>query len=141
MSVFFLMIRRPPRSTLSPYTTLFRSHDDVYDEVVNGIATMANNFNIGPGLQPDTDLGPLISANQVKTVMGYIEAGKATDADLVCGGEAIEGPGHFVQPTMFGQTTMDMKIAQEEIFGPVLCVQRFGDWDLDAIAAQCNSTI
>ena len=116
-------------------------HDDVYDEVVNGIASMANNFNLGPGLQPDTDLGPLISANQVKTVMGYIEAGKATDADLICGGEALDGPGHFVQPTMFGQTTMDMKIAQEEIFGPVLCVQRFGDWDLDAIAEQCNRTV
>jgi phenylacetaldehyde dehydrogenase len=116
-------------------------HDDVYDEVVNGVAAMANAFNIGPGLHPDTELGPLISTDQVETVLGYIEAGKASDADLVCGGEAIEGPGHFVQPTIFGQTTMDMKIAKEEIFGPVLCVQKFGDWDLDAIAEQCNSTI
>ncbi len=116
-------------------------HDDVYDDVINGVASMAGSFNIGPGLQPGTDLGPLISANQVNTVMGYIEAGKATDADLICGGEAIEGPGHFVQPTIFGQTNMDMKIAKEEIFGPVLCVQKFGDQDLDAIAAQCNSTV
>jgi phenylacetaldehyde dehydrogenase len=116
-------------------------HDDVYDQVVNGVAAMANGFNIGPGLHPDTELGPLISSDQVETVMGYIEAGKATSADLVCGGETIAGPGHFVQPTIFGQTTMDMKIAKEEIFGPVLCVQKFGDHDLDAIAEQCNSTI
>jgi len=116
-------------------------HADVYDQVVEGVAEMARAFKIGPGLQPGTDLGPLISANQVNTVMGYIAAGKQTDAELVCGGEAIEGPGHFVQPTIFGQTNMDMKIAREEIFGPVLCVQKFGDWDLDAIAEQCNSTI
>ncbi len=116
-------------------------HNDVYDEVVNGVAAMAGSFKIGHGLHSDTQLGPLVSADQVETVMGYIEAGKATDADLVCGGEAIEGPGHFVQPTIFGQTNMDMKIAKEEIFGPVLCIQKFGDWDLDAIAEQCNSTI
>lgn len=116
-------------------------HDDVYDEVVGGVAAMASGFKIGPGLNPDSELGPLISADQVETVMGYIQAGKATNADLVCGGEAIGGRGHFVQPTIFGQTTMDMKIAKEEIFGPVLCVQKFGDSDLDAIAEQCNSTI
>ncbi len=116
-------------------------HADVYDQVVDGVAAMANAFNIGHGLHPNVDLGPLISANQVKTVMGYVEAGKATDAELVCGGKAIDGPGHFVQPTIFGQTTMDMKIAREEIFGPVLCVQKFSDSNLDAIAEQCNSTI
>ncbi|MDH3978791.1 MAG: aldehyde dehydrogenase family protein, partial [Gammaproteobacteria bacterium] len=116
-------------------------HDDVYDEVVNGVAAMAGGFKIGNGLAPDTELGPLISAQQKKTVMGYIDAGKQTSADLVLGGEAIDGKGHFVQPTIFGQTNMDMKIAKEEIFGPVLCVQKFSDWDLDAIAEQCNSTV
>ncbi|MBT77822.1 MAG: aldehyde dehydrogenase family protein [Gammaproteobacteria bacterium] len=116
-------------------------HDDVYEEVVNGVAAMANAFHIGHGLHPDTEIGPLISSDQVETVLGYIEAGKATNADLVCGGDALAGPGHFVQPTIFGQTTMDMKIAREEIFGPVLCIQKFADSDLDAIAEQCNSTI
>jgi phenylacetaldehyde dehydrogenase len=116
-------------------------HDDVYDEVVEGVAGMANAFKIGPGLAPDTEMGPLISAEQRETVMGYIDAGKAAGADLVCGGEALGGKGYFVQPTLFGNTNMDMKIAKEEIFGPVLCVQKFGDCDLETIAAETNKTI
>lgn len=121
-------------------TRLF-AHEDVYDQVVDGVAAMARAFRIGPGLQPDTDLGPLISAAQLKTVMGYIDAGKASGAELVCGGDAIDRPGHFIQPTIFGRTNMSMRIAKEEIFGPVLCVQAFGDDDLEAIAEQCNSTV
>jgi len=116
-------------------------HDDVYEQVVEGVAAMANGFKIGPGLAPDTQMGPLISAEQRETVMGYIEVGKSSGADLVCGGEALGGKGYFVQPTMFGQTNMDMQIAKEEIFGPVLCVQKFGDGDLEAIAAETNKTI
>jgi phenylacetaldehyde dehydrogenase len=116
-------------------------HDDIYDQVVEGVAAMAKGFKIGPGLAPDTEMGPLISAEQQATVMGYIEAGKASGADLVCGGEALGGKGHFVQPTLFGNTNMDMKIAKEEIFGPVLCVQKFGDCDLETIAAETNKTI
>jgi len=116
-------------------------HDDVYDQVVEGVAAMATAFKIGPGLAPDTEMGPLISAAQRDTVMGYVEAGKASEADLVCGGETLSGKGYFMQPTIFGQTTMDMKIAKEEIFGPVLCVQKFGDSDLEAIAAETNKTI
>ncbi len=121
-------------------TRLF-AHEDVYDQVVDGVAAMARAFKIGPGLQPDSDLGPLISAAQRKTVMGFIDAGKSSGAELVCGGAAIDGPGHFIQPTIFGRTNMSMRIAKEEIFGPVLCVQAFGDSDLDAIAEQCNSTV
>jgi phenylacetaldehyde dehydrogenase len=116
-------------------------HDDVYEQVVEGVAAMANGFKLGPGLAPDTELGPLISADQRQTVMGFIEAGKASDAELVCGGEALGGKGYFVQPTLFGHTNMDMKIAREEIFGPVLCVQSFGDCDLETIAAETNKTI
>jgi phenylacetaldehyde dehydrogenase len=121
-------------------TRLF-AHEDIYDQVVEGVAAMANGFKIGPGLAPDTEMGPLISAEQRETVMGYIEAGKSSGADLVCGGEALAGKGYFVQPTLFGNTNMDMKIAKEEIFGPVLCVQKFGDCDLETIAAETNKTI
>jgi phenylacetaldehyde dehydrogenase len=117
-------------------------HEDVYDDVVNGVAAMARGFKIGPGLDPTTEMGPLISAEQRQTVMSYIESGKASGADLVCGGEALPGRGFFVQPTLFGHTNMDMKIAKEEIFGPVLCVQSFNDSDgLEGIAKECNSTI
>lgn len=116
-------------------------HDDVYEQVVEGVAGAAQNFKLGPGLAPDSELGPLISAKQRETVMGYIEAGKSSDAELVCGGEALGGKGYFVQPTLFGKTSMNMKIAREEIFGPVLCVQSFGDSDLTAIAAEANDTM
>ncbi len=120
-------------------------HEDVYEQVIDGVAEMAGSFRLGSGLLPDTDLGPLISAAQRDRVLAYIESGKATDAELVCGGEAVEGKGYFVRPTVFGHTSMEMKIAREEIFGPVLCVQAFGDTDtdsgLDALVAEANKSI
>jgi phenylacetaldehyde dehydrogenase len=117
-------------------------HEDVYEQVAGGVAEMASAFKIGPGLDPSSELGPLISAEQRETVMGYVEAGKSAGADLLTGGEALPGKGFFVQPTVFGNTNMDMKIAREEIFGPVLCIQPFSDSDgLDGIAKECNSTI
>jgi len=116
-------------------------HTDVYEQVVNGIAQMAKAFRMGHGLDPATEIGPLISARQRETVMGYIDAGKASGADLVCGGDAVDGPGYFVQPTIFGHTNRDMKIMREEIFGPVLSVQTFGDCSLEELAAEANSTV
>ena len=73
--------------------------------------------------------------------MGYIESGKKSGAELICGGDALPGKGYFVKPTLFGHTNMDMKIAREEIFGPVLCAQSFSDSDLRAVAAEANKTI
>jgi phenylacetaldehyde dehydrogenase len=116
-------------------------HEDVFDEVVQGIGKLAGSFRIGPGMSPDSDLGPLISAQQREIVMGYIESGRKSGAELVCGGEALPGKGYFVKPTLFGHTSMDMKIAREEIFGPVLCAQSFSDSDLKAVAAEANKTI
>ncbi len=116
-------------------------HEDVFDKVVAGVGQVADNFRLGPGLSPDTDLGPLISADQRERVMAYIEAGKKSGADLVCGGDALPGKGYFVKPTLFSHTTMEMKIAREEIFGPVLCAQSFSDSDLKAVAAEANKTI
>jgi phenylacetaldehyde dehydrogenase len=116
-------------------------HEDVYDDVVRGVAQVASSFRLGPGLAPDTELGPLISAEQRERVMGYIEAGRQSGAELVCGGDAPAGKGYFVRPTLFAHTNMDMKIAREEIFGPVLCVQSFADSDLQSIAAEANKTI
>ncbi len=120
-------------------------HDAVYEQVINGVAEMASAFRLGSGLLPDTDLGPLISAAQRDRVMAHIASGKATDAELICGGDALDGLGYFVKPTVFGRTTMDMKIAQEEIFGPVLCVQSFSDTDtdagLDALVGEANRSI
>ncbi len=116
-------------------------HEDVFDRVVGAVGKVASGFRLGPGLSPDSDLGPLISAEQRERVMEYIESGRKSGAELVCGGGALPGKGFFVQPTLFSHTSMDMKIAREEIFGPVLCAQSFGDGDLHAVAAEANKTI
>lgn len=70
-------------------------------------------------------MGPLISQNQLKTVMKYIETGKEEGATLLCGGNRIGDKGFFVEPTIFVDVKDDMKIAKEEIFGPVMCVFKF----------------
>jgi phenylacetaldehyde dehydrogenase len=116
-------------------------HEHIFDKVVQAVGQAASRFRLGPGLAPDTDLGPLISAEQRERVMGYIRSGKESGAELICGGEAPPGKGYFVKPTLFAHTRMDMKIAREEIFGPVLCAQSFGDGDLRAVAAEANKTI
>lgn len=116
-------------------------HEEIFDQVVERVAEMAGQFRIGPGLNPENDLGPLISAEQRERVMGYVDSGKKSGAELVCGGEALPGRGFFVKPTLFARTTMDMPIAREEIFGPVLCAQAFSDTDLQAVAAEANRSI
>ena len=92
-------------------------------------------------MSPDSDLGPLISAEQRERVMGFVASGKKSGAELVCGGEALPGRGFFVKPTLFSKTNMDMQIAREEIFGPVLCAQSFGDSELQAVADEANKSI
>ena len=116
-------------------------HDDIFDQVVEGVGQVAAGMSVGPGLDPDNHLGPLISAEQRERVLGYVASGRESNAELVYGGEALDRPGYFVKPTLFSHTNMDMKIAREEIFGPVLCAQSFGDGDLEAVADQANSTI
>jgi phenylacetaldehyde dehydrogenase len=116
-------------------------HEQIFDTVVERVAAMANGFRIGQGLRDDVDLGPLISAEQRERVMGYVDAGRTSGATLVCGGEPLPGKGFFMRPTLFSHTTMDMKIAREEIFGPVLCVQSFADGDLQKVADEANRSI
>jgi acyl-CoA reductase-like NAD-dependent aldehyde dehydrogenase len=100
----------------------------------------AARLKVGNGLEAGVNLGPLISAAQRDKVWAYIEGAKAEGATLVCGGEWIDGPGFFVAPTIFTDTTATMRIVREEIFGPVLSVLRFGDEDLDTIARFANDT-
>jgi phenylacetaldehyde dehydrogenase len=116
-------------------------HEDIYDKVVEGVVGMAGSFRLGHGLSPDSDLGPLISAEQRERVLEYVRAGSQSGAELLCGGDMPQGKGYFLRPAVFGHTSMDMKIAREEIFGPVLCVQSFSDSDLKAVAAEANKTI
>jgi phenylacetaldehyde dehydrogenase len=116
-------------------------HEKIHDKVVEGIAAIARGMKIGPGLDPASEFGPLISARQRERVSGFVEAGRREGAEIVCGGNAPARPGYFFEPTVLTRTRSDMTPVRNEIFGPVLCVQTFGDDDLAAVAREANSTI
>jgi phenylacetaldehyde dehydrogenase len=116
-------------------------HSDIYDQVVEGVAAFAKALPIGPGLDPDSFIGPLISARHRDRVLGYIASGLMDGARLVAGGAAVDGPGFFLQPTVFADTNAGMSIVREEIFGPVMSIQRFSGDDLDEIAALANDSV
>lgn len=116
-------------------------HERVHDQVVEGIAKAARGMKIGPGLDPSSEFGPLISAEQRERVAGYVAAGLAEGAKLACGGHSLTRPGYFFEPTILTHATADMTPVKNEIFGPVLCVQRFGDDDFDTVSQAANSTI
>jgi acyl-CoA reductase-like NAD-dependent aldehyde dehydrogenase len=117
-------------------------HSSKFDEVVSGLAEAAKATIVGPGLDPETQLGPLVSAEQLERVSGYIEAGRSDGAEVVTGGGPPEGNGdnggYFVEPTLFTGVNDEMKIAREEIFGPVLVAMPFDD--LEEVAARANDT-
>ena len=106
---------------------------DVYDEVVQGISDEAKKIKVGPGLDPDTQMGPLISAEQHDKVLGYLSSGLDAGASAPAGGGRAGDRGYFVQPTVLTDTTPDMKVVREEIFGPVVCAIPFGSEDDDVI--------
>jgi phenylacetaldehyde dehydrogenase len=114
-------------------------HEKVYDRVVEGVSEIAGKIRLGSGLDPETEMGPLVSSEQFERVTSYIRSGLDEGAHAtVGGGKHGNGGGYFVQPTVLTRTTPDMKVVREEIFGPVVCAERFSDNDLDHIAAQAN---
>jgi phenylacetaldehyde dehydrogenase len=117
------------------------AHKDVYDRVVGGVAEIAGKIKVGPGLDPATEMGPLVSDEQFARVTGYIEHGRESGAKVAVGGTRVGNLGYFVAPTVLENTTPDMKVHREEIFGPVVCAQPFDDDDLDRIAQQANDTV
>lgn len=105
-------------------------HEDVYDEVVEGIADFSQTLKVGNGLDPDVFLGPLISQQQLNRVSSYVETGRSEGAEILCGGAADGlGGGYFFNPTVMANTTNAMTVSREEIFGPVVVAQRFKDRD------------
>jgi betaine-aldehyde dehydrogenase len=108
-------------------------HESVHDEFVERLRARTEKMRIGDPMDPETDVGALISAGHMEKVLGYIEAGKREGARLVIGGgratEADLSGGFFVEPTVFDACTDDMAIVQEEIFGPVMAVLTFEDED------------
>jgi len=109
---------------------------DVLDRFRDALAARAAALKVGDGMKPETYMGPLVSAEAQKSVLGYIEAGKAEGARLVTGGTRLHGGeydrGFFVAPTVFDRVGPDMRIAQEEIFGPVVAIIEAKDFD-DAV--------
>jgi acyl-CoA reductase-like NAD-dependent aldehyde dehydrogenase len=110
----------------------------VFDKVVQGIADFARRLKVGNGLVAGTDLGPLISQKQRERVMRYIDSGRAEGAEIVVGGGSKDGPGFFVEPTVFTKTRPDMHMVREEIFGPVVSAAPFTD--LAALVPFANAT-
>ncbi len=115
-------------------------HEKVFDQVVEGVSRIASQIKIGHGMDPATELGPLVSDEQFNRVTGYINSGVEQGAQVLTGGKAAAERGYFVQPTVLAKTTPEMKVVREEIFGPVVCAQSFSDADLDRIAADANDT-
>lgn len=101
------------------------AHASVHDEVVAGVAELARKLKVLPGMDPDSQMGPLISDAHLQRVSAMVESGRAQGARLVAGGKRVDCPGYFLQPTVFDSVRQDMRIVQEEIFGPVLSVLRF----------------
>ena len=115
-------------------------HEKVFDQVVEGVVARAKKLNLGPGTEPATEIGPVVSEEQRKRVLGYVESGKGDGARVLTGGAALPREGFFVAPTVLTETNASMKVVREEIFGPVLCAMKFADTDLDAIARLANDT-
>ncbi|MBI2424877.1 MAG: aldehyde dehydrogenase family protein [Candidatus Hydrogenedentes bacterium] len=111
----------------------------IFDRVIEGVADEAKKIKIGPGMAAGTQMGPLVSDEQLARVTGYIEAGFAEGAEAVCGGKRHGAKGYFVEPTVLIKTNAKMKVVQEEIFGPVVTAMPFKD--LDEIAAVANDTV
>ncbi len=97
----------------------------IHDEFLEWLLRRVRALKIGDPRQDDTSLGSLVSKAQMERVLSYVESGKAEGATLLCGGEREGRVGCFVQPTVFSKVSAEMRIAQEEIFGPVLSVMRF----------------
>jgi acyl-CoA reductase-like NAD-dependent aldehyde dehydrogenase len=103
----------------------------IHDEVVGGLKRYAESTTVGPGWHKGSRMGPLISREQRDRVSGYVEIAREEGSELITGGARPEGfdVGYFFQPTVFDRVSADMRLAQEEVFGPILAVQTFSDED------------
>ncbi len=98
-----------------------------YDAVLEGVSEHAKKIKVGSGLDPETEMGPLVSREQYERVTGYLDSGREEGARAVAGGKGIDGKGYFVEPTVLSETNPKMRVQAEEIFGPVVTVTPFDD--------------
>ncbi|HEY8497697.1 MAG TPA: aldehyde dehydrogenase family protein [Limnochordales bacterium] len=113
----------------------------IYESFVEALTERVRALRVGPGRDPATDVGPVVSERQLQRILGYVETGRREGARLVTGGRRLEhlGPGYFLEPTVFADVTAEMTIAREEIFGPVAAVIPFRD-EAEAVAL-ANQTL
>jgi aldehyde dehydrogenase (NAD+) len=114
----------------------------MYEEFVERVADFGRRLKVGNGADPDVQIGPLVSSQQLDRVTGYLDAGKREGARAVSGGERLKGTdydrGYFVAPTVFADVKDEMTIAREEIFGPVISAIPFTD--IDEVIRRANAT-
>jgi phenylacetaldehyde dehydrogenase len=110
----------------------------IYDKVVAGLADIAKGTKLGPGYAPESQMGPVVSQEQLDRVLGYIEQGKKEGGEVVTGGARHGNQGYFVQPTIFAGVSPNSTIVREEIFGPVVVATPYKS--VDEIAAVANDT-
>jgi alpha-ketoglutaric semialdehyde dehydrogenase len=112
-----------------------------YEPLVEKLLAKTRKLKVGDGLEPGIDIGPAVDANQLETDLKYIEMAKSEGATLLCGGNRLTGgayaKGFFVEPTIFAHVTPEMRIAQEEVFGPVLALMVANDFDDAMRLANC----
>lgn len=112
-------------------TSRLMLHESLYDDVIERIAAQVNTINLGDPLDTSSGMGPVNSAKHYQHVLGLIESGLSEGARVVCGGGKAEVDGfpggYWVQPTVFADVTMDMTVAREEVFGPVLSILKWSD--------------
>jgi len=101
--------------------------EPIFDKVVDGVSAKAEKIKVGPGWEQSTDMGPLVSEEQMNRVCGYLESGFSEGAKATVGGERHGDKGYFVKPTVLVNTTDNMKVMREEIFGPVVAAIPFKD--------------
>lgn len=134
MSIFF-----NSGQTCTAASRLF-VHKDVAEALLEKIGAFAAALKIGPTEEPETQIGPTISARQRERVLAYIDGALGEGATAITGGRAVPGSGYYVQPTVLDGVQPGMRAVEEEIFGPVLCAMRFDTSDLDEIAAMANQS-
>ena len=116
-------------------------HASIQEALVEAISNILKGTRVGPGTEPDTQMGPLISEQQLTRVVSYIDQARRDGANVALGGQRLERSGHFMEPTLLTNVTPAMSVFKDEIFGPVLSITSFADAkDLDAIAAIANDT-
>ncbi len=114
--------------------------DKIFDKVVGGVSNFASSIKVGAGLDPSTEMGPMVSKIQHERVSGYLDSGLSEGAKAVVGGKKRGDKGYFIEPTVLVDTRQDMKVMQEEIFGPVVVARPFKEIG-DDLVREANDSV